>query len=64
MEKAFDEMRKFSRDMHAYEVERAAHRRTEPAPDLPERPLIPLRLLVPMLLAWTLGVGGILCLLP
>lgn len=33
-------------------------------PDIPDGPLIPLRLLVPMLLVWTLGVGGILCLLP
>lgn len=64
MEKAFEEMRKFSRDMHAYEVERAALRRPGQAPDLPDGPLIPLRLLLPMLLAWTLGVGGILCLLP
>jgi hypothetical protein len=57
-------MRKFSRDMHAYEVERAALRRPGQTPDLPDGPLIPLRLLVPMLLAWTLGVGGILCFLP
>ncbi|MCG2599186.1 MAG: hypothetical protein KBO59_16920 [Achromobacter sp.] len=64
MEKAFEEMRKFSRDMHAYEVERAALRRPGQTPDLPDGPLIPLRLLVPMLLAWTLGVGRILCFLP
>ncbi|AKP88700.1 hypothetical protein [Achromobacter ruhlandii] len=64
MEKAFEEMRKFSRDMHAYEIERAALRRPGQTPDLPDGPLIPLRLLLPMLLAWTLGVGGILCFLP
>lgn len=50
--------------MHAYEIERAAFRQSGQAPDLPDGPLIPLRLLVPMLLAWTLGVGGILCFLP
>jgi len=64
MEKAFEEMRKFSRDMHAYEIERAALRRPGQTPDLPDGPLIPLRLLVPMLLACMLGVGGILCFLP
>ncbi|MCV6795007.1 hypothetical protein OII53_04890 [Achromobacter ruhlandii] len=64
MEKAFEEMRKFSRDMHAYEIERAALRRPGQTPDLPDGPLIPLRLLLPMLLAWMLGVGGILCFLP
>ena len=63
MEKAFEEMRKFSRDMHDYETERVA-RRGGDLPDIPDGPLIPLRLLVPMLLVWTVGVGGILCLLP
>ena len=60
MERTLDAMRKFSRDMSDWEAERGACRGDPPQPDRPEGPLIPLRLLVPMLLAWTLAGAGIL----
>lgn len=60
MGNAFDAMRKFSRDMSEHEAEQAGRRAQPFQTDVPDGPLLPLRLLVPMLVGWAVLAGVIL----